>query len=224
MVFTIRGHSQSSWTCSRGDFLHCCGSSARERRQFIHHHPYPTAFHRHAVTSVKWHAKYLKEWSCVTSAVFTTTVTHLFEDQCMKRMSVIQPSEEMRRVTTCCGEAGISWAKNAASMSTSCNQNKNSYGSPKRQSVLLNLVIWQEKVKVQKVKWPLSTDTSIGKYLPSLHLHLVFWVMMVSGTVEIQTQRTCSSLDCEQIFNWSSRHQRFLITSHKDQKFGEVDV
>lgn len=33
--------------------------------------------------------KNLKEQSCVTSAVFTTTVAQLFEDQYMKRMSVI---------------------------------------------------------------------------------------------------------------------------------------
>lgn len=52
-------------------------------------------------------AKYL---TCVTSAVFTTTVIQLFEDQYMKCMSVIQLSE-MRRVTTCCRRPRISWSE-----------------------------------------------------------------------------------------------------------------
>lgn len=115
-------------------------------------------------------------------------------------MSAIQPSET-RRVTTCWG-AGIKmllqWTTNT----------KISLGLPKRGSMLLNLVIWEEEVKVQKVKRPLSIDTSVRKYFLSLRLHLVVWVTRVSGTVEIQTQPACTTLESEQRFNRSPLHQR----------------
>lgn len=85
-----RGHSRSSWICSKGYFLHDCDSSAREHRQFIYHHPYPTDLHCHAATSVKQHAKksqrtimchicsvYNNCSSAIWRSVYETHVCHL---------------------------------------------------------------------------------------------------------------------------------------------------
>lgn len=188
MVFTIRCYSQSSLS-SWSDSPNCCRSSAERSSRSIYHHRSPTDFHCHTVTSVEHHAKYLKEWSYVTSVPFTITVTHVFEDQYMKHMSVIQPSET-GRVTSCCWGTGISWVKMLYQRTLpATNTNPNPY--PKMGVNVINLVsqIWGEGggVKVQKVKGPLSLDTSVGKYFLSLHLHLVFRVMRVSGTVETKT-------------------------------------
>lgn len=91
-----------SWICSKGYFLHDCALSAKKHRSSI------TILAQQTSTVLLQHlSSSTPNISRVTSAVFTTTVIQLFEDQYMKRMSVIQLSE-MRRVTTCCRRPRIS--------------------------------------------------------------------------------------------------------------------
>lgn len=96
---------------SRGDFLHYCGSSGREHRQFIHHHPYPTC---DAVTSVRQHSKSPATITCNRYSVYCT-VTLLFEDHCMKYTSVTL-NRQTRGVTTRCRQAEtlLQWARPAS--------------------------------------------------------------------------------------------------------------
>lgn len=95
---------------------------------------------------------------------------------------------------------------NVASPNTSCNQHKNTNRAQRGSKPLK----WYERRRSRfKRSKGHCQSTHLSGNIFCLYISIwCFELQGVSGTVEIQTQRTCNSLESEQRFNRPSRHQR----------------